>query len=94
VFHPKSNSLFSALLFIYLTVTTHLNATLKIVLKIIGLIILLIFLYFIESIIFWMIFGEGGQASSIMDNGLTKLIMYVLPVIIVSGIGFKVLKKE
>jgi hypothetical protein len=41
-----------------------------------------------------MIFGEGGQASSIMDNGLTKLIMYVLPVIIVSGIGFKVLKKE
>jgi hypothetical protein len=75
-------------------VTTHLNATLKIVLKIIGLIILLIFLYFIESIIFWMIFGEGGQASSIMDNGLTKLIMYVLPVIIVSGIGFKVLKKE
>lgn len=41
-----------------------------------------------------MIFGEGGQASSIMDNGLTKLIMYVLPLIIVGGIGFKVLKKE
>ena len=94
MFNPKSYRLFLALLFIYGAVTTHLNATLKIVLKIIGLIILLIFLYFIESIIFWMIFGEGGQASSIMDNGLTKLIMYVLPVIIVSGIGFKVLKKE
>ena len=75
-------------------VTTHLNATLKIILKIIGLIILLIFLYFIESIIFWLIFGEGGQASSMMDNGLTKLIMYVLPLIIVGGIGFNVFKKE
>jgi len=75
-------------------VTTHLNATLKIILKIIELIILLIFLYFIESIIFWLIFGESRQASSMMDNGLTKLIMYVLPLIIVGGIGFKVFKKE
>lgn len=41
-----------------------------------------------------MIFGEGGQASSIMNNGLTKFIMYVLPLIIVGGIGFKVFKKE
>ena len=41
-----------------------------------------------------MIFGEGGQASSMMDNGLTKLIMYVLPLIIIGGIGFKVFKKR
>ena len=47
-----------------------------------------------ESIIFWMIFGEGGQASSMIDNGLTKLIMYVIPFIIVGGIAFKVFKKE
>jgi hypothetical protein len=93
-FAASSRTLRHALLFIYKLVTTHLNATLKITLKIIGLIILLIFLYFIESIIFWMIFGEGGQASSIMNNGLTKLIMYVIPFIIVSGIAFKVFKKD
>jgi hypothetical protein len=41
-----------------------------------------------------MIFGEGGQASAIMDNGLTKLIMYVLPIIIIGGIAFKLFKKN
>jgi len=41
-----------------------------------------------------MIFGEGGQASIMMDNGLTKLIMYVIPIIIVGGIAFKVFKKD
>tara|TARA_R110002020_G_scaffold47905_5_gene136866 strand:- start:4519 stop:4740 length:222 start_codon:yes stop_codon:yes gene_type:complete len=70
-----------------------LNETLKIALKIIGLIILLVFSYFIEMIIFLLIFGEGGQASSVMNNGLTKLIMYV-PLIIIGGIAFKMFKKE
>jgi hypothetical protein len=75
------------------TVTTHLNATLKIALKIIGLIILLVFLYFIETLIFLLIFGEGGQASSVMNNRLTKLIMYVSPLFIVGRITFKMFKK-
>ena len=78
----------------YKQVTTHLNATLKITIKIIGLIILLVFLYFVESLIFLLIFGTGAQAGKISNNGLTKLIMYVLPLIIVGGITFKVLKKE
>jgi len=77
---------------LYGTVTTHLNATLKIALKILGLIILLIFLYFLETIIFLLIFGEGGQASTVMNSGLTKLIMYVFPLIIVIGIATKVFK--
>ena len=81
-------------LILYKHVTTHLNATLKIALKIIGLIILLIFLYFIESIIFWLILGEGGQASSIMNKWSTQFIFYVLPLIIILGIGYKIFKKR
>ena len=73
-------------------VTTHLNTTLKIVLKIIGLIILLIFLYFVESIIFLLIFGTGAQAGSLSENGLTKIVMYVFPLIIVGGIAYRVFK--
>jgi len=71
-----------------------LNATLKIALKIIGLIILLIFLYFVESVIFLLIFGTGAQAGSISENGLTEIIMFVIPLIIVGGIAFKVFKKN
>ncbi|NGX84403.1 hypothetical protein [Aequorivita sp. KMM 9714] len=63
-------------------------------LKIIGLIILLISIYFVESLIFLLIFGTGAQAGNISNNGLTKLIMYVLPLIIVGGIAFKMFKKE
>ena len=75
-------------------VTKHMNTKLRIAIKIIGLILLLIFLYFVETIIFLLIFGEGGQASSVMGNGLAKLIMYVLPLIIVGGIAFKIFKKN
>ena len=71
-----------------------MNATLKIALKMIGLIILLIFLYFVESVIFLLIFGTGAQAGAISENGLTEIIMFVLPLIIVGGIAFKVFKKN
>ena len=71
-----------------------MNATLKITLKIIGLIILLILLYFVESLIFLLIFGTGAQAGANMKNGFTKLIMYVLPLIVVGGIAFKMFKKK
>ena len=71
-----------------------MTATFRIIFKIIGLIILLIFLYFIETLIFLVIFGEGGQASSVMNNGLTKIIMYALPLIIIGGIASKMFKKR
>jgi hypothetical protein len=66
----------------------------KITIKIIGLIILLIFLYFIEMLIFLVIFGEGGQASQTMNNGLTKLVMYILPLVIIGGISYRVFGKK
>ncbi|MAG88973.1 MAG: hypothetical protein CMB97_16725 [Flavobacteriaceae bacterium] len=66
----------------------------KIALKIIGLIILLISLYFIESVIFWFIFGEGGQASSIMSKWSTQFIFYFLPFLIILGIAYKIFKKR
>ncbi|QNK78300.1 hypothetical protein H7F37_04225 [Winogradskyella sp. PAMC22761] len=66
----------------------------KNILKIIGLIILLILIYFVETLIFLLIFGTGAQAGAISNNGLTKLIMYVLPLIIVGGIAFKMFKKK
>ena len=47
-----------------------------------------------ETLIFLLIFGTGAQAGTISNNGLTKLIMYVLPLIIVGGIAFKMFKKE
>jgi len=71
-----------------------LSETLNNILKIIGLIILLIVLYFVESLIFLLILGTGAQAGATMNNGLTKLIMYVLPLIIVGGIAFRIFKKE
>ena len=76
------------------TVVYNLNQTLKIGFKIIGIIILLIFLYFIEMVIFLLIFGEGGQASSTLDNGLTKFIMYTLPLLIVGRIAYKTILKQ
>lgn len=45
-------------------------------------------------LIFLLIFGEGGQASSAMNNGLTKIMMYALPLLIVGGISYKIFKKE
>ncbi|PNW25683.1 hypothetical protein BKP44_19355 [Formosa algae] len=66
----------------------------KIALKIIGLITLLVVLYFVESFIFLLIFGTGAQAGNTMNNGLTKLIMYILPLIIAGGIAFKMFKKK
>jgi len=71
-----------------------LSESLKKILKIIGLIILLVVLYFVESLIYILIFGTGAQAGANLDNGLTKLIMYVLPLIIVGGITFKIFKKK
>lgn len=71
-----------------------MQQSLKIVLKIIGLVLLLIGLYFLETIIFWMIFGEGAQASNIMDKTTTQVIMYTVPLLIVSGIGFIIFRKK
>jgi len=47
-----------------------------------------------ESIIFWLIFGEGGQASSIMNKWSTQFIFYVLPFFIILGIAYKLFKKR
>ncbi|EAQ49574.1 hypothetical protein MED217_11984 [Leeuwenhoekiella blandensis MED217] len=55
---------------------------------------LLIFLYFLEMIIFWMIFGEGGQASYIMSKWSTQFIFYVLPFLLIFGIAYKIFKKR
>jgi len=45
-------------------------------------------------LIFLLIFGEGGQASSVMNNGLTKIVIYVLPLVIIIGIASKIFKKR
>jgi heme/copper-type cytochrome/quinol oxidase subunit 2 len=45
-------------------------------------------------VIFLLIFGTGAQAGSISENGLTEIIMFVIPLIIVGGIAFKVFKKN
>lgn len=45
-------------------------------------------------LVFLVIFGEGGQASTVLNNGLTKPIMNVIPLIIVGGIAFKMFNKK
>ena len=66
----------------------------SVILRIIGLILLLLFLYFIESVIFLLIYGEGGQASTAMDNSFIKLVLYVLPLLIVGGLVYKMFVKS
>jgi membrane protease YdiL (CAAX protease family) len=69
--------------------------TIKTILKIIGLIILLIFLYIIAMLIFFVIYGEGGQASSAMNQGgLVVILIYTLPLIITGVITHQVFKKD
>jgi hypothetical protein len=61
----------------------------NIIFKIIGLIILLLSVYFIETLLLLAIFGEGSQASNILNNPLIKIVIYVLPIIIIGWIAFK-----
>lgn len=65
------------------------NAT-KTVFKIIGLIILLVFLFFVAMLVFLGIFGTGGQASGELDGGIGGLLVYTLPVIIVGIVAYKI----
>ncbi len=49
---------------------------------------------FCGSVNFPLIFGEGGQASQTLNNGLNKLVMYILPLFIIGGISYRMFKRK
>jgi len=69
--------------------------TSKIALKIIGLLILLILLYFITMLIFLGIYGTGGQIHEKINNiGLGAILLYFLPLIVIGFISYKTFRKK
>ncbi|MEH6682519.1 MAG: hypothetical protein V7724_18405 [Sediminicola sp.] len=71
-----------------------MSETLKAIFKIIGLIFLFIIIMITEMLIFLAIFGEGGQASNTLNNGLTKFVMYFFPAMIVGRIAYKTFRRQ
>lgn len=71
-----------------------MNRAVKIGIKIFGLIAFLIGFYFLESIIFLLIFGEGNQAGSLMSEPSTKLLMLLLPLFLVIYIALKTFSRK
>lgn len=71
-----------------------INRAVKIGIKIFGLIAFLIGFYFLESIIFLLIFGEGNQAGSLMNEASTKLLMLLLPLFLVIYIALKTFSRK
>jgi len=41
-----------------------------------------------------MIFGEGGQASTAMNNGGVKFVLYALPLVIIGIVSYRIFIKK
>ena len=67
----------------------------KVLLKIVGLIALLIFLYFISTLVFIGVYGTGGQASTELNNGgLGTILKNILPLAIVGFIAYRTFRNQ
>lgn len=70
-----------------------MNLTIKFFLKVILLILVLVISYFISMMIFLSIFGTGGQGSQAINNGFW-LIIFLVPMLITTFLGYKLFKKK
>ena len=62
-------------------------------LKVVGLIVLLIFLYFISTLVFIGVYGTGGQASNELNNGgFGAFLRIISPLLIVGFIAYRMFK--